>query len=354
MHLCITFDYELFFGDNNGTYDEVLFQPTYALINALEKKGVSATFFADVCSIPVARKYQQDVYVEGFQKQLQYMKRHGQDIQLHLHPHWNYATWNGEKWNFSNRGYRLHEFEQEGGIKRIIREGVDCLKDVLIPIDSNYECIAYRAGGFSMQPHEDIVAALYDNGIKVDSSIAPCLYTESEANYYDYRHRLERMNWHISDKDAWWKDSREGKYLLEIPIATIDKSPLVFALRRIFTPNSIKLALGEKRGSYITIHTKPESKIRTYYKYITSYNSISLDAYTADYLYKQTERLYTKAKCDDFAVAVIGHPKLVTDAYIDNLCRYIDRIKEDPRFDIVSIYDAYQLKETSYEKSNIN
>lgn len=54
-----------------------------------------------------------------------------------------------------------------------------------------------------------------------------------------------------------------------------------------------------------------------------------------------------KTRCDNQVVATIGHPKLVTNTYIDNLCRYIDKIKEDPRFEFVSIYDAYRLKEKS-------
>lgn len=294
MYISITFDYELFFGDNNGTYDEVLFQPTYALIDALEKKGVSATFFADVCSVPVAEKYHQDAYIEGFQKQLQYMKQHGQDVQLHLHPHWYHAVWTGKQWNFSNQGYRLHEFEKKGAVNQIISDGIQYLKNTLLPVDEDYECIAYRAGGFSIQPHERIVAALYDNGIRVDSSVAPQLYTKSEANFYDYRHKLETMNWHISDTADWWKDNRNGKNLIEIPVATIDKSPISFVLRRAFVSDTVKLSLGPKRGSYITIRSQPEGRIRSYYKYVKGYNAISMDAYAAEYLYMQTKRLYAK------------------------------------------------------------
>lgn len=345
MYVSVTFDYELFFGNNIGTYDEVLFQPTYALIDALERKGVSATFFADVCSIPMAEKYHQDDYIAGFHKQIQYMKQHGQDVQLHLHPHWYYSVWDGEQWGFSNRGYRLHEFVKDGEINQIITDGINYLKGTLLPVDSNYECIAYRAGGFSMQPHEAITSALYDGGIRVDSSVAPQLYAKSEAIFYDYRHKIEKMNWHISDTTEWWENNEEGKSLLEIPIATIDKSPVSFVIRRVFAPNTVKLSLGPKRGSYITTHARRENKIRSYYKYIKGYNAISLDAYAAEYLYMQTKRLYAKERCDNHVVAIIGHPKLVTDIYIENLCRYIDQIKKDPQFEFISIYDAYRLKE---------
>lgn len=345
MYISITFDYELFFGENYGTYDEVLFQPTYALIDALEKKGVSATFFADVCSIPLAEKYHQNTYLDGFRKQIQYMKCHGQDVQLHLHPHWYHSSWNGAQWSFSNVGYRLHDFVVDGTINSIISDGMRFLKETLLPIDEEYECIAYRAGGFCLQPHNAIVAALYDNGIRVDSSVAPQLYIDSNAHFYDYRHRLKAMNWHISDNADWWEDNIDGKHLLEIPVATIDKAPIPFVFRRFFAPDTVKLNLGPKRGTYIAHNTKNESKFRSFYNYVTSYNAISMDAYAAEYLYTQTKRFYTKNKCDDQVVAIIGHPKLVTPMYIDNLCRFIDLINNDSQFEFVSIHDAYLIKE---------
>lgn len=351
MYISITFDYELFFGENYGTYDEVLFKPTYALIDALEKKGVSATFFADVCSIPLTEKYHQDIYLEGFRRQIQYMKRHGQDVQLHLHPHWYHSSWNGEQWEFSNAGYRLHDFVADGTINNIIADGIRFLKDNLLPIDEDYECIAYRAGGFSLQPHKAVVASLYDNGIRVDSSVVPQLCVDSNAHYYDYRHRLKAMNWHISENAEWWEDSIAGKHLLEIPIASIDKAAVSFALRRILAPNTVKLNLGSKRGTYISLHTKTESKVKSYYKYFTGYNAISMDAYTADFLYTQTKRFYAKNKCDNQVVAIIGHPKLVTKKYIENLCNYIDLIKKDSRFEFVSIYDAYKQKKDSVDQT---
>lgn len=343
MYICITFDYELFFGKNIGTYDEVLFQPTYALIDELEKRGISATFFADVCSIPVAEKYNQIEYINGFQKQLIYMKQHGHDVQLHLHPHWYHSIWTDEGWNFSNQGYRIHEYE-EGCINDIISRGIGFLKETLFPIDNNYECIAYRAGGFSIQPHEQVITSLYDNGIRVDSSVAPQLYINSEANFYDYRHKLEKVNWNISNSTDWWRDSKEGKYLFEIPVATIDKSPIPFLLRRAFVPKTVKLDLGKKRGTYISAQTTTESRWKAYYKYTTGFNTISMDSYSAEYLYTQTKRFLAKTKAKDSFVAIIGHPKLVNQKYIANLCRYIDMINKDNRFEFVSVYDAYRLK----------
>lgn len=348
LYLSITFDYELFFGTNHGTYEEILFDYTYRLIDALEKKGVSATFFADVCSIPVSRTYCQYSYIEGFEKQIQYMAKHRQDVQLHLHPHWFYSQWKKGQWEFSNKGYRLHEFKEEGKIHQIIFDGVQYLNDTLRSVNPQYECVAYRAGGFSMQPHEIVVKTLYENGIRVDSSVAPQLVINSQAQVYDYRHPLNKLNWYISDKAEWWEDCREGKCLYEIPVATIDKNPLSFAFKRIVKPDSVKLELGTKRGSYISVHTEPESKWKSYYKYISGYHAISMDAYTASFLYKQVKRLYRKDLGDDQVVAIIGHPKLVTDVYIDNLCRFINMITNDPHFEFITIYDAYIMEKEKW------
>lgn len=338
--LCITFDYELFFGENKGSYDEVLFDYTYKLIDALDKKGISATFFADVCSIPVSKEYGQDAYIQGFEKQIRYMASHGQDVQLHLHPHWFYSKWEDGQWKFSNKGYRLHEFEDQR-LNQIISDGKKLLEDIIRPINPQYDCIAYRAGGFSIQPHERIVKALWENGIRVDSSVAVQLAAESDAQVYDYKHSVVNGNWYISSDRAWWEDVREGCCLYEIPIATIDKNPLSFLVKRILHPDAIKLNLGPKRGSYIPIDLKTGGKLASYWNYISGYNAISMDAYNADFLYSQVKRLYKKNGGTDQAAAIIGHPKLVTEKYIDNLCRFIDIIAGDTRFAFISVYDAY-------------
>lgn len=337
IKLCFTFDYELFFGENNSSYKEVLFDYTYNLIDSLERMGITATFFADVCSIPIAKKYNQNDYVEGFKKQICYMVEHGQDVQLHLHPHWFNATMIGKKWKFVDKGYRLHDYLESGFAKEIVDEGIAFLNNTLQPVKRDYVCNAFRAGGFSLQPHNEIVGLLYDKGICVDSSIAPYLYTEDSVQCYDYRHKIKCMNWHISEQAQWWEDCHDGKNVYEIPVATINKSIIPFLLKRIIAPNSIKLDLGEKRGTYISLTHSSKSKVKACIRYLMGYNAVSLDAYTAEYLYSQLRRM-SKRKCyENQIVAIIGHPKLVTNKYLANMEALVEMIKNDSRFKIVAM-----------------
>ncbi len=344
MYLSLTFDYELFFGENYDSYENVLFYPTYDLIDTLNKRGISATFFADVCSVPIAEKYDQIDYVEGFKKQIQIMSKFGQDVQLHIHPHWYYSKFNKGKWFFSDKGYRLHSFLKNERAQKIISDGIQLLNNIIKPVNPTYECIAYRSGGFSLQPHEKIIELLYDNGIRIDSSIAPNLSAKSKANYYNYKHPLKKLNWNISNTDKWWKDNKSGKYLFEIPIGTINKSPVSFAMKRLLCPQKVKLNLGPKKGSYIPIQLPSRSKIHTYFDYLTGYNAISLDAFSAEYLYYQVKRVYRRSKNKNQVIAIIGHPKLVNNIYLDNMNRFIDMIKRDERFEFISILDAYQMR----------
>jgi len=356
LYLCLTFDYELFFGDNFGSYDEILFHPTSKLIDTLSEKSISATFFVDVCSIPQALRYNQIAYVEKFTKQIQDMTLHEQDVQLHIHPHWFHSKWEDGAWKFSNEGYRIHEFGfGNDGAGNIIKDGIKYLKDSLKNIDPKYECIAYRAGGFSIQPHKELVWELYKNGIRVDSSIAPDLFSGSGINQYDYRNKIKKINWYISPDSEWWEDSKDDIALLEIPVATINKPAFIFLARRLFRPNSIKLFHEELRGTYVNNQEQKKNRIKSIVNYLLGYNTISMDAYSADYLYEQVRKFYKKniyKKDDktDCIIALIGHPKLIDNAYIKNLAAFIDLIKEDNRFYLLSITEAYQIAKKSYGK----
>jgi len=351
LNICITFDYELFFGTNRGSYDEILFAPTYELGNMLCKENVTATFFADICSVMQSQKYRQDEYVRGFTHQIQELCLKNQDIQLHIHSHWLTSEYHNGEWNFDEKSYRLHSYGFDRNVANnafeIIEEGISCLKNILHEVDPQYECIAYRAGGFAIQPHGELVKALYDAGIRIDSSIAPQLMAISNTNYYQYKHKLKYSNWWLSPETEWWCDKGEPEgALYEVPIATENKNPVTFIFKRVFTPERIKLQLNAKKGTYINEGGNNQNRIAAYWNYIKGYSALSLDAYNADFLYKQLVRYYKKNRCSekDATIAIIGHPKLITSEYIANLQNLIRLIREDERFRICSIKDVYDKK----------
>ena len=57
LKICLSFDYELFLGENDASYEDILFSPTRDLQYMLNEEGVYGTFFADVCSAIVHSHY---------------------------------------------------------------------------------------------------------------------------------------------------------------------------------------------------------------------------------------------------------------------------------------------------------
>lgn len=351
LYICLTFDYELFLGKNNFTEKEILFDPTAKLAKMLSQENVPATFFADICSAIQYQKVGLKEYTGDFERQLQELYAEGHDVQLHIHPHWLKSSYADGTWRFDYKSYRIHSFgfdreKENNNVYDVLQMGIERLNAILNRVDDKYQCIAYRAGGFALQPHKELVEALYDSGIKVDSSIAPHLSSESKTNFYNYEEKNMQANWWISPDHEWWENaSQDPKALYEIPIATENKNPLLFGLRRALKPDTIKLSLGQKKGSYVNSEEGRSGRTNIW-KYLSGYNAISLDAYQADFLYRQILRYYREHECGkkDVYAAVIGHPKLVTDIYVQNAKKFIELIKGNNDIKLMSIIDIYRKK----------
>ena len=91
------------------------------------------------------------------------------------------------------------------------------MKILLQEVDSNYKCIAYRAGGYGLQPNEDvIIEALIDSGYLIDSSVVPGMYYKSNFHNIDFRNTPNLANYFISKEYSLTRPSDRG--IFEIPI----------------------------------------------------------------------------------------------------------------------------------------
>ena len=145
LNIAITFDYELFLGENYLSDDEILFSPTRRLEELLDSHGITSTFFADVCSVFAHKKYGLNQYVNSFEDQLRELIKHGHDVQLHLHPNWLLSEYRNEKWIFDTTHYRLHDFGFDScdlTVPGIIHMGKEYLEKIIFPVSSDYKCIA--------------------------------------------------------------------------------------------------------------------------------------------------------------------------------------------------------------------
>ena len=201
LNIAITFDYELFLGRNLAESKDVLFEPTERIINLLNSYGVTSTFFADICSVFAHKKSGLKEYVDDFEAQLKRMILTGHDVQLHIHPNWLLSNYTEGEWIFDTTHYRIHNFGFDADAKTsaqsIIHGGKQYLEDLLQNVCASYKCIAYRAGGYSVQPHQELFQVLMDEGIIIDSSVCAKQFADTSANKYDFRRSPNATNWWI-------------------------------------------------------------------------------------------------------------------------------------------------------------
>ncbi|MBP2639676.1 MAG: hypothetical protein H6Q66_627 [Firmicutes bacterium] len=357
LHICLSFDHELFLGDNFATEKEILIDTTDRLLGVLEKHQVSGTFFTDVCSIMRYEELGMNEFPNLVKEQLQRLVNSGQDVQLHIHSNWLKSCYVDGKWNFDTDSYRVQYYTEANREKnnnwtmmQIIKKGKELLENLLRSEWNEYSCVAYRAGGFCIQPEKELVSCLIENGIFIDSSIAPGISALNCVNSYDFRENPRKvMNWFISPTSGinGFAESCEQKKIFEVPIATANRDFVQWILTKKKYINT-----RPHRGSFISFKeckgedTRIErndifSRLRKFYSMPVV---LSLDSYDAQILYSFVKQIYRKYRCDDHDVyiSVICHPKLVNEKLLDNLDRFIKNMQKIPNVRFCNMKHIYE------------
>lgn len=352
LNIVIGFDYEIFFGENYKNIKQVLFDPTQRICKILKRNNVSAVFFADVCSIFQHQKYGLMDYVNGFTDQIKLLADSGQDVQLHIHPHWFRSDYDSENgWVFPEDHYRIHDYfsDSEKNSEYIISEGINYLSKTIATVKTNYRCIAFRAGGYCLQPYTKLIPLLRKNGILIDSSVAMYQSNLSDnLHYYDYRNLPQSLNyWINSSIDI--ADSQNNKMnnqcIFEVPIGYYQRNLLRRIIKKVCFNQKWGFEHGEVNGRAMShVQVGKNQWIKDLLTYNSNKIMLSPDYMSADVLKYAVELLYKKynAKNDDVYVAMVCHPKCFTGEAFNNLERFLDLILSMSRkFRIINTDEIY-------------
>lgn len=347
LKIIISIDYELFLGENNDSYENILIKPTKKLLDIFNENSIKATFFVDVCCLQKSLEIENNDFIGKVNNQLISIAKCGQDIQLHIHPNWLLSKYIEGHWFIEYDHYRIHSFgfnkEDDMSAISIIRNSKKYLEGIIQSVKPDYKCIAYRAGGYSIQPHNEVVSALLNNEIFIDSSICLNAFCESEANMYDYRVIPQKLNWTLDSEKAWNEYGRNGVY--EVPLFCVKNNILdkFFNRKEYFALKKEPL-----KGKYIPLsktndNIKKDSLINKFLKYNKSYFLLSFDSIPAKRLYNSVVKIYKTYECskNDAYVSIICHPKIVDQYELDSITNFINLIKKDERFDFCNMLDVY-------------
>lgn len=220
-NICLTFDYELFFGSKSGTIQNSILKPTDAILKTLNANGQKGTFFIDAMFLErlFDIKEEESSYKQ-ITDQLIFMISSGHRIELHLHSHWLDATYANGLWNFPHyKHYRLHSLPEQLITDLFVR-CTQLLEEIARKANSSYKIKAFRAGGWSIQPFEKIKEGFIKAGIIIDSSVAPGLKEVGDRSY-DFLNSPNKEFWSFSVNPLL--EDKQGEFW-EVPIHVYKRS----------------------------------------------------------------------------------------------------------------------------------
>lgn len=195
--LLITFDYELFLGENSGSVLKCLLEPTYKIQLILKKHQVKAVFFVDTTYLfrleEMAKQF--PLASSDYNKillQLKSLANDGHYLYHHLHPHWLDAKYHQDtnQWDCSNHSrFALSHLELDE-IIRIVTYS-DLLLRSLYPSNKCPEFLGFRAGGLYSQPFQILTTLFQEKKIKYDFSVLKGAFSKQINFSFDYTDTLK-------------------------------------------------------------------------------------------------------------------------------------------------------------------
>jgi hypothetical protein len=323
IRVYLTFDYELPLGGVKKNYKHSLFDPTNRLFDLAKKIDFPITLFADILSYQKFKEWDVPEYYKEFEEQMQTALINNHDVQLHLHPHWIDTKFKKNTF-IPDSKFALSDFinkKSPNDVEGIVKNGYDLLDALCKKTDKNHKIIAYRAGGYNLYPQtQRILKALYNNGIKVDSSISRGYFFKSDFSLIDYRKTPNKPNWYLDFKEDFSKESSQGIY--EVPIASKPKS--IFEKPTKFKLKKLQYRAVENRGKMM--HISENVQFVDKIKQALSSRMLTVDNHTYSHEYLMDILNYNIQKYKNFEtidLSLIAHPKSMGDYSFELLEEFV-------------------------------
>lgn len=340
--LLLSLDYELFFGKHAGSVENCLLKPTEALVRLLDPYNIKLSLFVDAGFL-----YQLEAHSKTFpellieknkiQQQLLTLSEQGHDIQLHIHPHWQDSYYDGEIWIIETKRYRLHDFSPEEKLSIVQNYKETLTHYTTKPI------FAFRAGGWCLQPFNEISHALKKNGIWLDSTLFNNGFSDDPTRWFNYKNMPQQAQWNFSDDPLI---AQEKGYFCELPISAVETSPLFFwklALLKLFSKKEF-VSFGDGHAMVAN---------KSYYLQrltTTTYGPVMVDGIKAG----QLQHAYIQQLSSEKHIFnVMGHPKSLSPYSLKQLELFLTKNPEIISITYQDIKQNYSFITTSEENEDI-
>ena len=301
--------------------DACVLRPANRMIEVAEKFEAPLTFFAEALEF-IAMSEQVKEYRPT--KQLNSALTRGHDVQLHLHPQWQRARYDHRQrqWRVDMARWRIGDLSQKE-TQELIRIGKQWVEGEVAKHVPGFRCLAFRAGGWCIQPAGSVVSSLVNLDFRIDSTVAPGLWNPAPGEWSDFR-KVPSLPWWRVSGDVCVK-CQEGK-LIEVPIVT-GRIPRWKHLSALKQHRAVNGGLAEGCVGYYTGPGGLFGRISTVAAKLFKLGMVMLDFSTmpADVLIQVTEQWMERFSDAAYPVPLvaIAHTKNFTTVSERNLRAYL-------------------------------
>ncbi len=210
IEFIFTVDYEIY-GDGSGSLKDLVIEPADLLLGLFDKYRVPMVIFVEAAEFDLINQYKTDKDIDFVIRQVRSAYKRGHEIGLHIHPQWYNARHDGARWQLDRSEYNLCILPEER-IKAIVARAKNFIKFMVD--DQRFDPISFRAGNWLFQPTQPAAKILYDNEVRIDSSV----FKGGRFKEYSVNYRKAMINgyfWKFEEDVAI--ENPDGK-MLEIPI----------------------------------------------------------------------------------------------------------------------------------------
>lgn len=347
FNLIISLDYEIF-GNGAGDVMRDIIEPTNRILDICNRHGAKLTIMFEVAEYWAFKQYDSHLtkkfgYSPSKKMEQQVIKaiQQGHDVQLHIHPQWIGAKLNNNglwKLNFDQYGvgYLPNKTQCKEDIFSVtgaLFQGKKTLEDLLSPINKNYKCTTFRAGGFLIKPEEEIIKAMKKANIVIDSSVVKGMKVSKPVEI-DYTNAFDNIGY-------WWVDpndvSIEGNNkdtIIECPIYS-HMEPYFKNFRKTKYLTTLRRGRVEKSDPHFKINPKEYSSgdfqannilTKLFKLHPMKFDFCKLSEFTMiKYLKKAIKRKFKYKK--SIPIVMIGHSKDFWNDYHFN--KFLKYTKKD-------------------------
>jgi len=259
IHLAFVDDWEV---RGNGTGDPrvLQFEPMRKLVKIFNKQGIRGSFNAEVMQQLTYRSQQErfpelKVIADEWEQVVVESFRQGHDIQLHLHPQWLGASYQGHgNWKLGGDWSILNYPPQQ--IRAMLVAGRQYLETLLRRIDPAYACVSFRAGSWCAAPSDSLMSILSELGFVFDMSIVAGVRYDTPQIKLDYTPCQEPFLPYYPDMRDARRVSRSVEPIVCIPTNTFrrPRAALVGAamhkiVRKLSTRNNSTMPVASRGQS---------------------------------------------------------------------------------------------------------